>query len=197
MSQAQAENRPVYVRFEFRAVEDRAESIKEGHFVARDVAYVIVTPPGGNLEIEAQAEEWLRRKAADPFIEHYRKAYEAWRAGQEEPEYGTPVRSWPAVSPAQIAACVAAKIRTVEDLATAPEEALARIGNGARALQNKAQKWLESAATTGVSAEKIATLERDKAALESRVDELTQEVERLTSAYEARPRRGRPPKEAE
>ncbi len=183
----QMEARPVYVRFEMREVEDRAASIKEGHYVGRDVAFAMITPPGGNLVVDRIAEEWLADKRSDKFFEHYTKMFKAWREGEAEPEFGTSIRSWPVASPAQIAACFAANIKTVEDLATAPSSALQRIGMGAVALQQKANAWLQSADDKGKLSEELATLRRDKEDLSARVGELTAQVEALLAASGGRP----------
>lgn len=176
------EERPVYIRFEIRQVEDRAQSIEQGHYVGRDVPFVLVTPPGGNLVHEDVAEDWLAKKRNDPFHDHYVKCFKAWQEGEAEPDAGTSIRSWPVASPANIAACFAANIKTVEDLATAPASAIQRIGMGGTALQQKAQAWLQSADDQGKTSEKVATLERDKEALTARVDELTRQVEALLAA---------------
>ena len=174
--------RPVYIRFEYRQVEDRAASIAEGHYVGRDVPFVLVTPPGGNLVHEDVAEDWLKKKQGDQFHEHYVKCFKAWKEGEAEPESGTSIRSWSVASPANVAACFSANIKTVEDLATAPAQAIQRIGMGGVALQQKAQAWLQSAQDRGKTAEEVATLKRDKEALTARVDDLTRQVESLLAA---------------
>jgi hypothetical protein len=191
MSFSVAEERPVYVQFEFRAVEDREASIKEGHFVSRDVAFIKVTPPGGKLEFDAIASEWLERKRTDKFYDYYVKCFNNWQQGETEPEYGTSIKQWPAISPAQVATCIAANIKTVEDLATAPAPALQRMGMGAIALQKKAQAWLQTAQDTGKTAEEVNSLRRDNEVLTGQVSELTAKVEALLAASDA-PRQTRP-----
>lgn len=180
------EEKPVYIRFELREVENRAASVEQGHYVGRDVPYVLVTPPGGNLIFDAPAEEWLERKKADKFYDHYLKCFRAWKDGEAEPEIGTSIRSWPVASPANIAACLSANIKTVEDLATAPAQALQRIGMGAMTLQQKAQAWLQSAEDRGKVSEQVSTLKRDNEALRGQVDELSKQVEALLAASGAK-----------
>lgn len=192
------DNRPAYVQFETREEEDRAASVAAGHYVPRDRHYAVVTPPGGNLTIEKPVDKFLKekRKQNDPNIKHYEAAYEAWKEGQEEPLEGTPVKSWPAASPAQIKACLNANIKTVEDLATAPEEALKRIGMGARHLQQKAEAWLKSASEHGKVAEEIANLRRDLESTQESLKSVQQENERLKAQLDDDPprKRGRPKK---
>jgi hypothetical protein len=174
--------RPVYIRFEYRQVEDRAASIEEGHYVGKDVPFVLVTPPGGNLIFDAPAQEWLDRKRNDEFYEHYLKCFKAWQEGEAEPESGTSIRSWSVASPANVEACKAANIKTVEDLATAPAQAIQRIGMGGVALQQKAQAWLQLAQDRGKTVEEVATLRRDNAEMKGQVEELTKQVEALLAA---------------
>ena len=46
------EERPAYVRFERRPMEDKAASIREGRYVAKDVDFALVTPPYSNDCVE-------------------------------------------------------------------------------------------------------------------------------------------------
>lgn len=165
-----------YVRFEVRPVEDRAASIEAGHFVAKDVTYAIITPPGSKDELEKEAEAWLRdtKYAVDEdrvpatWLQHYKSLYTEFKEGNELPESGTPIRTWPVLSPAQIANVVAANIRTVEDLANANESALQFIGMGAAALRQKAKDWLTSAEKNGKPTEALSALKKQVESLEAR-----------------------------
>jgi len=168
----QMKERPVYVRFEYRNVEDRAATMREGCYVGKDVAYAMIMPPGGNLVVDRVAQEWLDSKRGDPFYRHYVESFNAWKDGEAEPEVGTSVKNWPGASPAQVAACLSANIKTVEDLATAPSSAIMRVGMGGVALQQKAQAWLQSAQDHGKVAEEVVTLRRDKEDLTKRLSEL-------------------------
>lgn len=186
-----AAERPAYIAFEMRSVEDRAASIEEGHFVAKDVPFVVVTPPGGNLVFEEPAKDWLNKKRSDKFFDHYSKSFKAWESGQEEPEIGVPIRSWAALSPAQAAICLAANIRTVEDLATAPANALQRLGMGAVALQKKAQAWLQAASDTGKTAEELTTLRRDNEEMRIQMAGLQKKIAALEADRGDAPKKSR------
>lgn len=167
------EARPPYVQFEMRAVEDRAASQEQGHYVAKDVVFAIITPAGSRDRYERIADEWLRNMADQvrqerlpaEWLSHYKKLLAAWREGREAPESGTPVRNWPVVSPAQVEMLINLRIRTVEDLAVCNEEAITRMGMGGRSLKQKAVDWLASAANTGKEVEAIASLRVELEAL--------------------------------
>ena len=75
--------------------------------------------------------------------------YERWKNGQEMPLNGTPIKTWSAISPAQIKNLIAIGILTVEDLANVNGEGLTRIGMGGQNLKKMATNWLETAADHG------------------------------------------------
>lgn len=173
-------DRMAYVRFEKRGVEDREASIKAGHYVAKDVEYAIITPPGSKDEVEKVVSEWFQQlksqvqagRLPPQFEATYRQAYEFWRRGEEIPVQGTPLKGWPVLSPAQQKNCLNANIRTVEDLAQANGEALARMGMGGVEMKQKAEAWLKAATNLG-------TVVAENAALKARVRDLEAQVEGL------------------
>lgn len=190
------EARPPYVKFEARAIEDREASIAAGHYVAKDVIFALVTPAGTKDVVEKVAEEWVESLSQAAQAERipaswpdlYKDALERWKKGQEDPEFGTPIRSWPMISPAQAANVIAANVLSVEDLAQATEEALGRIGMGAQALKSKAAAWLESSSKTGVSASQldalrteVESLKTQNAAQATRIKEQAEEIKKLTA----------------
>lgn len=200
MPVAQLEEFPPYVNFEFRPEEDREATIKSGCYIARDVAYAIITPPGSKDRIERVAAEWLAKIKRDAQEGRIKKewynsfvaAFEAWEKGQEAPTSGTAVEKWPPLSPAQLATLRAAGIRTVEILAAANEEIIGRLGMGGRALKQQAIDWLKSAneqgkVTTELSAlraENADLVERNKS-LEERLSEMSRKLDLLVSEREA------------
>lgn len=179
------QERPAYLQFETVSVEDRAASVEAGHPVYKDVHYVNVTAPGGsNTVVRKPARKFLEQKRNDTFYQHYKHVYEAWCEGQDEPVEGTPLKMWPPITPAQLSTCIAANIRTVEDLAAAPEQALSKMGMGARALQQKAAAWLSSASGDGKAAEEIAQLKRDNEEKDRTIERLEEKVNRLAGMVE-------------
>jgi len=187
-----AESRPPYVTFELRAEEDRDASIAAGCYTAKDVAYAIVTPQGSKDRIERVVEDWFStleqqsREGRIPveWLQSYRRMYKSWQEGNEIPLEGTDIRNWPAVSPAQVKMLGEARIRTVEDLATANEETLNRLGMGGRALKARAIEWLGAAKGTGVAAEAAAALKVENADLRARNEELETRLARLERMLE-------------
>ena len=83
--------------------------------------------------------------------------------------------------PAQVKAILDANVRTVEDLAVANESTLAAIGMGARSLKEKAQAWLDSASSTGKTAEELDELRKQVAGLNKQLETATKTIENLKS----------------
>jgi hypothetical protein len=197
--------RPAYVRFEKRVVEDRDASLKAGRFVGRDVVYALITPPGSKDIIPREVEStkdstgriinqgWLdyletqvtEGRLPDQFLESYRRAYEKWKKGEEVPVNGTPIKTWPVLSPAQITNLIAMNIHTVEDLAALNEEGKARFGMGIIELQRKAINWLEAANSLGGVAARITALEVEHAALKEQNDRQRAMIEKLQAENKA------------
>lgn len=190
-----AEDRPPYVSFETKPVEDRQASIEAGYYKTVDVDFALVTPQGSKDRIERNVKEWfenLEQQVAQgrfksEWLVAFRGSYNAWKEGRELPLNGTPILTWPVLSPSQAKAVLDAQIRSVEDLAVANETAIARMGMGGRALKDKAVSWLSAAAGGGKVTEELAALrvENEAAkqrniALEKQVKELVAKVATLT-----------------
>lgn len=196
-----------HVRFETRSAEDRAASIEAGKKVYKDLDWVIITPPGGKDVVENHAEQWLaniRDRAQvgqyDPeWVEAFSKMYGMYKEGKELPEDGTPLRMCTTLfTPAEIQNCLGANVRTLEMLASANEEALGRIGMGARALKTRAQESIKVGENAG-GAMKVEALTLENAELKSKVAALTEIVTEMREQIALQgdaPRRGRAKTEA-
>lgn len=172
---------PSLVSFEVRPIEDRNASIEAGHYVARDVDFVLIVPPGSKDQVEQEATTWLAyikqeaRQGRYPaeWADAYERSYQAWKEGQEVPLEGTALVSWPCISPAQLKTLQGVNIRTVEQLATCNEEALRYVGMGGRSLKERAQQWLATVGSgVGQASEKLSALETENKDLKARVAKL-------------------------
>lgn len=187
------EDRPAYVRFETRAVEDRAKSIERGMYMTRDVDYALITPPYSKDCVELEVGDWMRRMDEDVqggrlpsnWRDQYKAAYAAWKKGEEVPVDGTPVKGWPVISPAQQKNLVSLGFLTVEDLAGMNEEGMKRYGMGAQDMKNKAKAWLKAATGPGKVAAEIAALQADMKGLKEQNDRLIEQNKELAGQVEA------------
>lgn len=181
---SEEKERPAYVRFEKRAVEDRSALGAVGQVVCKDMDIVCITPPGSKDCIEREVAGWLDNlrvsvkdgRISQDLASRYERAYEFWKRGEEIPINGTAIKGWPVMSPSQQKLCIeAANIRTVEDLAVANGEAIARLGIGGYEMKQKAEAWLKAASSIGAVVQenvalriKVTTLETQITALEAR-----------------------------
>jgi len=186
---ADREERPAYVRFERRPIEDKAATLAAGRSVSKDVDFALVTPPYSKDCVEFKVETWLRNMEANvrnnripvKWMEHWKKSLEAWKNGHEVPLNGTAIRDWSSISPAQIQNLMAAGIRTIEDLAGANDEGLKRVGMGGIELRNKAKAWLQAAEDHGPLVMEVSALKEENAQLKGSIDSLQAQVEKLLS----------------
>ena len=150
MSTGATKERPPYVQFHEEPVEYRDSAELGGAIKYRMVDMVEITPVGDKNKVVREVEQWLKYldqqanlgRYNPEWIDYFRRAYRAWKEKQEMPVNGTPIRAWPAVTAGEVKALEHANLRTVEDLAQAGNDALTRVGMGARSLQNRAKDWL-------------------------------------------------------
>lgn len=123
-----------------------------------------VTPNTDNPANKLALGRWLAIKPL----------YEAWKAGQELPESGTPLAAWNGVSPEQAEALRMKSIKTVEDVAQLTDSHVQRFGlPGLRDLILSAQRYIASA-DTRIADAKMGALEAENAALKAEVEEIKQ-----------------------
>lgn len=197
----QMQERPPYVMFEIRTQEDRDATIKAGRYIAKDVDFVVITPAGSKDTVERKAEDWIedinRKASMSPpsynpaHVNHFNAMYKAWKDKQTLPETGTPIKGWPVISPAEQENILSANVRTVEDLALLNESGLTRVGMGARALQNKAKAWIESANDHGKVSAEVSALKVKAEEQERRIEDLIEANKTLMAKLGEEPRQKR------
>lgn len=183
------EDRPSYVRFERRAIEDPIASRDAGHYVARDVDYVLVTPAYSKDIWENKATIWLENlsnernqgRISREQFDNYKKMYQMWQNGQEMPLNGCPIRGWAMISPAQQETLIRMHIFTVEQLAAITQEGTNRIGIGGVDLKNKAEAWLKQSKGKGAATLEITELKKENRQLKKSVEMLEKKIEQLSA----------------
>ena len=176
------EPRPPYYEFEQRAIEryHLPPPHGDGTKYYAMIDYILITPVGSKDRYEQEVEPYffnLEKLTNDgmfppKWLADYKAKYKEWKETNSFEVSGTPLRNWPAATAAEVKVLLAANIRTVEDLAGANEAALARIGMGARSLQNRARDWVTAQANTAPLVEQLEALRRANAQLEARVNAL-------------------------
>ena len=193
MSTQLAQDKPPHVAFEYKAVEDRPQTVATGKYSTKDVAFARVTRPGSRDTLEVEAETWLQQLqhrakqslCPDSWAKGFREMFEAWKKGEEIPTSGTPIKGWQLMSPAAQNMIVQAGFRTVEELANASDSEAGAIGMGAVELRAKARLWLEQASGPGKVIERLNALEVQAKTLAETNAALDAENKRLRALYEA------------
>lgn len=188
-----AEDRPPYITFGVKAEEDRAASIAAGGYRAKDVHYVYITPQGSKDRIERVVADWFahlraevkQQRFREDWLDKYEKAYERWKAGQENPLEGTSVKNWPVLSPSQVLLLQELHVLTIEDMARANEETIGRIGMGGRALKQQAETWLESQNSSGKISQEMSRLVVENEALKASNELLAANLAQLNATVKA------------
>lgn len=112
-------------------------------------------------------------------------AYNAWKAGQELPEQGTALASWPVLTPEQVKIFHQSGVRSVEEVASLPDNVASKVGlPDMRSIVKQAKLFLESS-DQAVTAQKLETQQAE-------IDDLK---EKLAAAMElleehTKPKRG-------
>lgn len=179
--------RPAYVRFEKRPIEDRNASTAAGHYVGKDVIFALITPPGSKDVIVREAVDWLKYldqqvaegRIPEQYVDAYKRAYDKYLKGEEVPLSGTPIKGWPPLSPAQQLNLIAMNILTVEDLAALNEEGKARFGMGITELVRRAQNWLAEAQSIGTVVARLTAIETEFKDLKDQNDRQRLLIEKL------------------
>jgi hypothetical protein len=127
-----------------------------------------------------------RNREIWPVIERH---YEAWAKGQEEPTTGTPLGQWPSISREMADHLKTLHLRTVEDVATATDADLDRMGMGARALREKARAYVKAKEGEAVVAEAMSGMKQENDSLKARLAEMEQQMAQLTANL---PKRAKP-----
>ncbi|NIT58371.1 MAG: hypothetical protein GWN00_19735 [Aliifodinibius sp.] len=189
---ADREERPAFVQFQQRAVEDKQASIKAGRSVSKNIEFVLVTPPYSKDCFEFKVDQWFKNQETNvrnnripqAWLDYWRKCYQHWKDGLDAPVNGIDVRNWPVASPAQIKNMLSAGIRTVEDMAAANDEGLKRFGMGGVELKQKAQAYLQATKDHGPLVQENAALKSQVAQLEGAVASLQAQVKNFIDQNE-------------
>jgi hypothetical protein len=193
MQPTKLEDRPPYVTFETRSIEDREATIQEGHYVGRDVDYAIITPAGSKDRIERVVSEWFTQleenvraeRVPAEWVKHFRSVYDDFKAGREAVLNGTSILDWPGLSPSQVKTLQSLRLMTIEDVSVMNEESISRLGMGGRALKQRAVDYLAAANNVGKVAEVASALRVQTETLEERNRQLEEQNRLLKAQLEA------------
>ncbi len=171
----QPKNTGIYPKFYTRAVQNQRASLEEGRPIYDEVEWV-------DIIIAGDRNNKPSRKVSDQDRSRWPAEYRRFKEGKEEAAQGTPLEKWPALTITQVEELKHFNLRSVEDLINVPDDALSRLGMGARELQKKAKAFIEYSKDSGVIQRYVDENEKLKtqvSGLSEKLDTLTEQIKVL------------------
>ena len=170
-------------RFFIDAVEDVAETRKQGRPIFKDMEFVEVKFAGDRQRVHvAPAHEPFRRdKATNQWVtyaQEYAPIYQKFKDGITQDAIGTPLEEVPFLTASKRSELKALNIRNIEALASLDGQPLARLGMGGRELKNQAIAYLEKASGSA----DVIKMAAENEALKSQMDDLKAQMQELIAA---------------
>lgn len=164
-----------FARFFHQAVENKAESKKKGRPIYDNVEFIEITKPNDK-------HTKLVEPATDAYRTRFAHAYAHFKATQERPDEGTPLRVVPIFTPADIATLAAMEITTLEKFAGLQTD---DVPPEFRDLHREALRYLDAANDKGTLARKCAKLEEDLGIFRKENEDLKAELKQANAELKA------------
>lgn len=152
-----------HVEFEYDHPKNEAKSLEAGRTICDTVEVVKIQFPGQDLTVV---------RVEKRHIEAYPEAYAAFKRGEEQPADGTPLKLWAQMDGATFKELAYLGFVTVEQLATASDEAKRKMG--------PLQQWVKKAKAFIESAKapqnQVATLKEQLEREKKRGDKLEEQI---------------------
>lgn len=165
------------VKFYFKSVEDKTASKEAGHPMFVEKEYIEIRVPGKR---DPQVARPAHAGDKSRFPEHYRR----FKDRVEQPETGWPLVEWNGIPRSYVDMLAFHNIKTVEQLASAPDSAVGAI-QGCMTFKQKAQEALANAADGAQIADRQRELEKENEALRADNADLGEKVDKLSGQLSA------------
>ena len=166
----QAGDERLYVKFFYHPRKNELLSTQEGRPIYEDREYIEITVPGNRDMV-------VCRPISDIERERFPRHYAAFRNKAAQPNDGTPLNIWPALTKAQVEEMKFFNVHTVEQLAGMSDEQSQKF-MGIQNLRTRARAFLEesgkSAAAEKLSSE-LAKRDEEISALKAQMEEILKE----------------------
>ena len=164
----------VYAQFFLHPKRDEAKSLEEGRDIYVEVPYVKIMVPGDKDNI-------VVRPVRSQDKERFPRQWAAFQNNEEEPLNGTPLTEWAFINRGQVEELKYFGIRTVEDLANAPDSQTQKF-MGINALKQKAKMFLEDAKLQAP----LDKLTEENALLKAQMEDMQRQIAELSKPKRSR-----------
>lgn len=193
----------LHVTFFIKPFPNEWKSAQEGRPIFEEVTMIRIVTPGDSTNIiETPAREDHKQR----FPKHW--AYFERTQGQNL-QTGTPLAQWPILGPAQVEMLKAMRFLTVEQIATASDDQIQKVGMGGGmapfALRDKARRFLmvaHDSAAVDKTAQEMEALKQEAAKkdealalMQAQIAAMQEQMAKLAQPEEVRRGPGRPRKE--
>lgn len=184
-----------FVRFDYRAVENRGASVKAGRPIYNKGLFATIMSPGQkNSDSVQELELWDGErlvKQNHAMIQMLRTPLEKFKSMESGGDLGgTPIENLPGIDIRQVAELKALNIHTIDALDALPDSGLQRIGMGGRELQKRARAYIETAKGNAPMVAMTAELEKRDA----QIADLQRQIKELAAMGLAEPKADEPKK---
>jgi hypothetical protein len=160
----------LFVKFFLHPRENHSKSAEEGRPIFEDTEYIEITQPGNRDSV-------ICRPASEMDKARFPRHYAAFKNRQDQPQQGTPLSQWPALTRSQVEELKFFNVHTVEQLASMSDTNAQKF-TGLVQLRIQARAYLEEAAGQAASSKLAAELaKRDEeiAALKAQMEAFIKE----------------------
>lgn len=167
----------LWVKFEHRPMQNTEKSTEAGRPIYDEVEWIKIMVPGERDEIE--------RPATDMDKARFSKQYLHWKSTGGEAPTGSPLETYPGLTRSQIEEFKFFKIRTVEDLAAAPDVIAVKF-QGFHEIKRKAQNYLAVAAGNAPTEKLQAELDKRDAEIATLQKALKEQGDKIDALLKQR-----------
>jgi len=164
------------VQFYEGSKHNRGASEEAGRPIYDEKPYIRIMVPGNRSNV-------VDRPVREDDKRRFKQYWDAWAAGRQNAESGTPLSAWPAMSKAQVEELGFFNIRTVEQLSNVNDSELQKF-SGLLVLKQKAQAFMDLAEGTGSIdrlVDEMTVKDNQIAGLEDAIAEMAEEIAELKS----------------
>lgn len=162
-----------FVEFDLHPVRNAEKSAAEGRPIYDEAEYIKITVPGDKNNI-------VHRPVRPSDKQEFSAEYRRFKAGEEMQQSGTPLKSWPGISRAEVEELAFFNVRTVEQLAEMSDGNARNLGP-VMAMRQRARDFI-AAAKGNAPLEQVRA---ENEALKNRLEAMERQMSQLAEAKQS------------